>query len=226
MDGRIFAQISEEAGAAEDLAVALCERALVAMARDEWSQVEAFAERARIILQRDGFEESFATPFVCAVHARAALHRGDLAAARQELVGAQRLRTELTYMFPHWAVQARLQLAHVHVALADVGGARTLMREADEILRRRPDLGSLGADAEARAGLKSAFHRPRSVDPDCRRARLSMLSTHLSFAEIAAQLFLSPSTIKTQAISIYRKLDVSSRSQAIARAREVGLLEA
>ena len=222
--------VSEEAGAAEDLAVALCERALVAMARDEWSQVEAFAERARIILQRDGFEESFATPFVCAVHARAALHRGDLAAARQELVGAQRLRTELTYMFPHWAVQARLQLAHVHVALADVGGARTLMRETDEILRRRPDLGSLGADAEA---LRAELSKERgSVAPGASTLTaaelrlLPILSTHLSFAEIAAQLFLSPSTIKTQAISIYRKLDVSSRSQAIARAREVGLLEA
>ena len=39
-------------------------------------------------------------------------------------------------------------------------------------------------------------------------------------------LFLSPNTVKSQAISIYRKLGVSSRSQAIARSREIGLLEA
>ena len=52
-----------------------------------------------------------------------------------------------------------------------------------------------------------------------------LLTTHLSFPEIAAELFLSPSTIKSQALSLYRKLGVSSRSQAVARARELALLE-
>ena len=54
---------------------------------------------------------------------------------------------------------------------------------------------------------------------------LPLLSTHLSFHEIGEELFLSWHTIRTQAKSIYRKLGVSSRSQAVARAREVGLLE-
>ncbi len=52
-----------------------------------------------------------------------------------------------------------------------------------------------------------------------------LFTTHLSFPEIAAELFLSPSTIKSQALSLYRKLGVSSRSQAVARARELALLE-
>jgi LuxR family maltose regulon positive regulatory protein len=38
-------------------------------------------------------------------------------------------------------------------------------------------------------------------------------------------LFLSRNTIKSQAISIYHKLGTSSRSQAVARSRELGLLE-
>jgi LuxR family maltose regulon positive regulatory protein len=54
---------------------------------------------------------------------------------------------------------------------------------------------------------------------------LPLLSTHLSFPEIAGELFLSRNTIKSQAISIYRKLGAASRSQAIARSRELGLLE-
>jgi LuxR family maltose regulon positive regulatory protein len=37
-------------------------------------------------------------------------------------------------------------------------------------------------------------------------------------------LFLSPNTIKSPAVSIYRKLGVTSRSQAIARSRELTLL--
>ena len=54
---------------------------------------------------------------------------------------------------------------------------------------------------------------------------LPLLSTHLSFPEIAGEKFLSPNTIKSQAMSICRKLSVSSRSQAVARARELGLLD-
>jgi LuxR family transcriptional regulator, maltose regulon positive regulatory protein len=47
----------------------------------------------------------------------------------------------------------------------------------------------------------------------------------LSFPEIAAEMFLSPHTVKSQAFSIYRKLGVSSRNQAVTRSRELELLE-
>ena len=55
---------------------------------------------------------------------------------------------------------------------------------------------------------------------------LPMLSTHLSFKEIGERLHVSRNTIKTQAISVYRKLGVSSRSEAVALAEELGLVEA
>ena len=54
---------------------------------------------------------------------------------------------------------------------------------------------------------------------------LPYLATHLTFPEIATRLFISRNTVKTEAVSIYRKLGASSRSQAIERAVEVGLLE-
>ncbi len=54
---------------------------------------------------------------------------------------------------------------------------------------------------------------------------LPLLCTHLSVPEIAGELFLSRNTIKSQAVSIYQKLGASSRSQAVARSRELGLLE-
>jgi DNA-binding CsgD family transcriptional regulator len=54
---------------------------------------------------------------------------------------------------------------------------------------------------------------------------LPLLATHLSLPQIGAELFLSPHTVKSQAVSIYRKLGVSSRCQAVASARESGLLE-
>ena len=54
---------------------------------------------------------------------------------------------------------------------------------------------------------------------------LPFLATHLMFPEIASRLFISRNTVKTEAVSIYRKLGVSSRSEAIERAVQVGLLE-
>jgi LuxR family maltose regulon positive regulatory protein len=103
-------------------------------------------------LRGAGIEESYATPLVSAVRARTAMHRGDVPAARQQLVSAQRLRHLLTYALPYFAVQARIELARVHLALADPVGARTLMREVDALLRRRPGLGTLAGAQQRRCG--------------------------------------------------------------------------
>jgi LuxR family transcriptional regulator, maltose regulon positive regulatory protein len=148
------ASIAEQVGSGEDLVAALCERALVAIERGEWDRADTFAERARAALRRDPREEIWATPLVCAIQARVALHWADLAAVRQHLVTAQRLRPELTYALPHFALQARIELARVYLALADTAAARTLMREIDELLRRRP-------------GMETWSARPRRCGASC-----------------------------------------------------------
>jgi LuxR family maltose regulon positive regulatory protein len=218
-----------EVGAPETLVAALAERSLVAAGCKRWGQAEAFASQARSVMHRAHFEESMVTPLVCAAQARVAVHRGDLPTVRQELVSAQRLRPLLTYAYPYLAVQARIELARVHLALADVAGARTLMREIDGVLRRRPGLGILVGEAQAlRAQLAKARGSgvPGASALTAAELRLlPLLSTHLSFAEIAAELFVSPNTAKTHAVAIYRKLGAGTRGQAVARARELGLLE-
>jgi LuxR family transcriptional regulator, maltose regulon positive regulatory protein len=220
--------LAEKTGAPDDLVLALSERALVAVARGDWGRAEVLAGQARTVLGRAGTGESYATPLACAVHARAALHRGDVPAARRELVTAQRLRHLLTYALPYLAVQARIELIRVYLALADLAGARTLMREVDELLRRRPGLGTLAAEAEAlRARLATARGStlPGASALTAAELRLlPLLSTHLSFPQIASELFLSRNTIKTEVNSIYRKLGASSRNQAVSRARDLGLL--
>jgi len=55
---------------------------------------------------------------------------------------------------------------------------------------------------------------------------LPLLATHLSFREIGERLYISSNTVKTQALSAYRKLRASSRSEAVERAAELGLMEA
>jgi LuxR family maltose regulon positive regulatory protein len=219
----------EDAGSPDVFAVALCERSLVAMARRDWGRGGVLAGQAAAVLRRAGREECYVTSLVCAVQARAALHGGDVPAARQQLVRAQRLRPLLTYAIPHLAVQARIELARAHLALADLAGARTLMREIDELLKRRPDLGTLTGEARELRTRLSAERRSGSPGASSLTAAelrvLPLLATHLSYPEIAADLFLSPNTIKSQAYSLYRKLGVASRSRAVARSRELGLLD-
>ena len=94
--------------------------------------------------------------------------------------------------------------------MADLAGAQTLMREIDELLRRRPGLGTLVGEAQAlRTRLSKQAGSPVRGSSALTAAELRllpMLSTHLSFPEIAAEMSLSRNTVKSQAISIYRKL--------------------
>ena len=101
----------------------------------------------------------------------------------------------------------------------------------DEVgaLKRRPDLGTLVGEARALRIRLSRERAPGSPGASSLTAAelrvLPMLATHLSFPEIGAEMFLSPHTVKSQAMSIYRKLGASSRHQAVIRSRELGLLE-
>jgi LuxR family transcriptional regulator, maltose regulon positive regulatory protein len=167
---------------------------------------------------------------VYAVAARLALHQGARQRAREELTRAQRLRPDLTYALPFLAAQARIELARCHLALSDFAAARTLLREIDEVLARRPGLGVFVRQAEElRTELSHArgpLARGASSLTAAELRLLPMLATHLSFPEIAQEIFLSRHTVKSEAMSLYRKLGVSSRSQAVTRSRELGLLDA
>jgi LuxR family maltose regulon positive regulatory protein len=222
-------RLAEEFGVPEVISTASCERSLLAMARGDWAQAEALAGQADTALRQARMEDHYSVALACAVQARATWHQGDVAATRRLLVRAQRLRPLLTHVIAVPAAQSLIQLTRVHLAMGDLAGARTLMRETDELLKRRPGLGTLVGEAQAlRAQL--ARQRGRSAPgasalTDAELRLLPLLTTHLSFPEIATELFLSPNTVKTQANSIYRKLGVSTRSQAVTQARELGLLE-
>ena len=51
-----------------------------------------------------------------------------------------------------------------------------------------------------------------------------MLTSTLSERDIGRELYLSHNTIHSHTRSIYRKLGVSSRSEALSHARELGLI--
>jgi LuxR family maltose regulon positive regulatory protein len=74
--------------------------------------------------------------------------------------------------------------------------------------------------------MSSRAHTPTIVEPLSGRELevLRFIAAGLSNPEIAEQLYVSVNTIKAHAKSIYRKLDVHNRTQAVNRARELKLL--
>ena len=222
------AEVTTDLGAWPGLSVALAERALLALGRDEGRRARELAGQALDVVDRHGLGEHMTSGIVFAAAARMASRTGDAERARGLWTRTQRLRPHLTHAVPHFSVQTRLELARTALTLADVGGARTLLREVDEIVRLRPGLGRFEEDFHRmRVQLErmpAGLAGPTSLTPAELRL-LPLLRTHLSFREIGERLFVSPNTVKTQAISVYRKLGVSSRSDAITRAAEIGLLE-
>ncbi|GAA3814898.1 LuxR C-terminal-related transcriptional regulator [Cellulomonas soli] len=53
---------------------------------------------------------------------------------------------------------------------------------------------------------------------------LSHLDEYVTLEQIATALFVTRNTVKTQVRSIYRKLGVSTRAEAVAHGRRVGLI--
>jgi LuxR family transcriptional regulator, maltose regulon positive regulatory protein len=209
--------------------IALAERALLAIGQGAWEQAGRYLSQARSVAHEAHLEEYPPVAIMHAAAARMALHQADLPKVAAELTYAQRLRPQLTYALPHLAIQVRIELARCYLALQDTAAVRTLLHEADEILRRRPSLGVFVQQAEdlraELAQVKGNSAPGVSALTAAELRLLPMLGTHLSLPEIAGEMFLSRNTIRSQAYSIYRKLGVSSRSQAIAQAGKLGLVE-
>ena len=226
----VFADVAEEGlelGTLEAAALALSERAAIAIERGAWVQADELVERALRITRGARMEEYPTSALLYALAARGALQHGRAERAQELLSRAQRLRSRLTYAVPYFSVQTRLELARAYLTLADVGGARTMLREIEPLLRRRPDLGRLPAEVEE---LRARLTTTRASAPGASTLTvaelrvLPYLATHLTFPEMGERLFVSRHTVKSHAIAIYRKLNVTSRNDAVERAQELGLL--
>jgi LuxR family maltose regulon positive regulatory protein len=222
-------EAGSSSGAIPGVSLSLAQRSLLAIGRDDWPAAHALVAQAREVMRTGQLEDYVTSAFTYAAAARAALRHSDWARAHEELERAERLTQRLTYVLPHLAVQARLELARAYLALGESIRARELMAEVDAILARRPDLGVLNEHAEA---LGQELDRKRHAKTGWESSLtaselrlLPLLTTHLSFREIAERLHVSRNTVKTQAISAYRKLGVSSRSDAIERAVTLGLVD-
>jgi LuxR family transcriptional regulator, maltose regulon positive regulatory protein len=211
-------------------AACLAQLALLAVYEESWDAAGSLIAQARAEAEEVQMQEHGAMASVFTISALVFAHRRQSEKAHRELAHARRLLAGRTQVAPWFTVEARLILARASLLLADVVGARTLLSEARHLIRSARDLGTM-QDTLAELTTKAEFFPAEGITgPSALTSAelrvLHYLPTYLSFPEIAERLYLSKNTIKTHAISIYRKLQVSTRGGAVQRARDLGLIEA
>ncbi len=227
---RLFREAIATAGEnsnADTVVLAAGELAVLAMDRGRWDDAAALLAQANGALESHRMQDYATSVLAFAASARLALHLGDATEARRQATRAMRARPLCTSVLPFLAVRARLQLARVWWSLGDHAAARHLLREADDLLLRRPDLGTLLEDVETvRQMVTSTVPAATGGSPltPAELRLLPYLQTHLTIREIGDRLFVSRNTASSEIGSIYRKLGVSSRSEAVRQATAVGLL--
>jgi LuxR family maltose regulon positive regulatory protein len=217
------------AGAFEDVFLAYAHLALLAARQGAWGEAGQHARSAEALIASHRLGEYSTSALAYVVSARVALHEGRREDARGALARAHRLRPLLDHGLPWLTVEVGLELVRAHLALGEPAAARTVHTETERVLELRPDLGVLVAEVRELGDRVEASSAPTGAWAmsltGAELRLLPYLATHLTFPEIASRLFISRNTVKTEAVSIYRKLTASSRSEAIERAIEVGLLD-
>jgi LuxR family maltose regulon positive regulatory protein len=154
--------------------------------------------------------------------------QGRLDEARSEFTRGVHCRLRAPGMSPWATLEALLRLAQVLLDLGDDSGAAEAIDEAQDVLTFFPD-GVEALRARVEKLRRRLVVRPRGgADADSLTERemavLRLLRGTLSLREIGQELYVSPNTIKTHAQAIYRKLGVSTRHDAVAHARDAGIL--
>ncbi len=222
-------ELSEARQAAPGTALALGERALIALARGDVAAGGRLLERGLAFIRDAAMDEHLASAALHTAAIRAHLLDGSPAELRLSVTRVNLMRPRLGVTIPVPALQMRFEAIRACIVLRDAAAARALLVEVRNILRECPHLGVLvheAAELERAVGtMRNASGGPWALTAAELRL-LAYLPTHLTFREIAARLYVSRHTVKSQAMAIYGKLGVSSRRGAIEQAVAAGLLDA
>jgi LuxR family transcriptional regulator, maltose regulon positive regulatory protein len=153
---------------------------------------------------------------------RALAERGKLEEAEKELESGLSARRRLPGLSPWPTLIGLLALAPVRAERGDRAGGRAALAEARTILEAYPDAGIFPELLE-RQERKLRARKPREgqLNEELTESELDvlrLLGGDLSTPQMAQSLYVAPSTVRTQVKSIYRKLGVSSRGQAVEEA--------
>jgi len=200
--------------------------AVISAQRAKLAEAGRRVAAARVLAKRQALGEHWVTVMTDYAAGELARARGEFRVARAEvehgLSIARRygLRLDIAY--------GLLALARIALAAGEEAEARELRARAQRQIAACPDPGFLRgwATAEDTPDPGSVPAAADGADELSERelAVLRLLASRLSLREIGNELYVSLNTIKTHTRNVYTKLRVSSRQQAVVRARELGLL--
>jgi LuxR family maltose regulon positive regulatory protein len=214
--------------ASDATSLCLAQLAVLAADRDAAEVASDLAWRARSIVQDHGLSHYPTAALVFAVSAAAGTRDGRVDEAKAAVAQCIGLLVRLDDSLAWYGAEVRILLARSSLTLGDVAGARQLLADASRLGRRTPDVVVFRGwfdeawdqfDAHAETALTGA-----ATLTTAELRVLRFLPTHYSFHEVAERLHVSANTVKTHVHAVYRKLDASSRSEAVANATVAGLL--
>ncbi|MEK6271171.1 MAG: LuxR C-terminal-related transcriptional regulator [Actinomycetota bacterium] len=206
--------------------VCLAQLGLLAIDENDSGAAAAAVTQATTSIDRFGLGDYPMEALVFAVSALVRATSGRIEDANRDVKHSTRLLRLLTELSPWYEAETRIVLARALLALDDVAAARDHLADAARYLHQTPDAVVLQEWLEValRETESAASVDGRWPLTTAELRLLHFLPTHLSFREIAEQLFVSTNTVKTQAQASYRKLGVSSRAEAVACAGAAGLI--
>jgi LuxR family transcriptional regulator, maltose regulon positive regulatory protein len=196
----------------------------------EWDRAADRAAAARQLVSAHALDGEPLTTFVLCVCAWIAGRQGRGDEAKRDLSQAMRLLDRFSGFMPWYEVETRILVARASIRLVDSATARASLSRASRVLRRMSDTPQFhtwldDTWAEIDEHSASALGGPASLTIAELRV-LRFLPSHLSFREIGERLNVSTNTVKTQAHAVYGKLGATSRTEGVARASALGLIEA
>jgi LuxR family maltose regulon positive regulatory protein len=194
--------------------------AFAAAERGDRRDLQRWAEQANWLVTEAHLEESAGSAVAYTAGALAHQQRGDHTAAACKLDSVRRLRRHLRAAA--WAdIDLALRCADISLDLGDAVGALEFAEIAGDGLQGYPDAGTLTARLQR---LEGRIRQGRDYGLTAAELRvLSFLATHRSLQEIADRLYLARPTVKTHVASIYDKLGVPGRSEAVEIIEQFGL---
>ena len=220
---------AERAGRVAPTVHALC-LAQLALLLEEDEPVRALmtARQARAVVEEWSLGSQASAALSYAALALALASSAHPEKAADNLREARRVLSETTDACGWLAVEVRVAIARAGLLIGDEGAAREALAGTERFLGRLGDAPTLRDDVEQ---LSRRVQPVPEGDAAClssitaAEARvLRLLPTHHSVREIGDLLFLSRFTVKSHAHSLYRKLGVTCRSEAVERARQLRIL--
>ena len=211
--------------------VASAELALLAAERDDWPGAAEEAGEAVDLIKTARMEEHLFSILGFVAAARVAAHQGNQVAARRHAGTVLRMCTALSPATIPWlSAQVAIALAETFLELGDHAAARFWTEEARGHLAGLLTEGVLREQLQrVSAGLSRQgghVRVPSAMALTTAEMRvLQLLPTHLSLGEIGEELHISRNTVKTHVASVYQKLQCSTRTEAVTRGRDLGLLQ-